>query len=142
MSPMSVIRRIRIIILGFFLVSGCLPVRATPNLFFTPTIENLQPANTLAPHTPYMLSTPDLINQALADGKISSEQRLLYLAYAVYEYESLPEAYQSTVRWDGTFVVRELRRAADSSQTICQMSPEIRREFQRLVKSAITCPDK
>ena len=45
------------------------------------------------------LSTPELIDQALADGQITADERLLYLAYAVYEYESLPAQFRSDVGW-------------------------------------------
>ena len=36
------------------------------------------------------LSTPELIDQAYSRGQITEEYRLLYLAYALYEYKSLP----------------------------------------------------
>ena len=57
------------------------------------------------------LSTPELIDQALAAGRISADQRLLYLAFAVYQPESLPVEYQSNVGWYGTHVVAEVQQA-------------------------------
>ncbi|MCB0132089.1 MAG: hypothetical protein KDD78_14620, partial [Caldilineaceae bacterium] len=61
------------------------------------------------------LSTPDLIDQALAAGQITADQRLLYLAYAVYRPDSLPVEYQSNVGWYGTHVVAELHQAWQES---------------------------
>ena len=43
------------------------------------------------------LSTPELIEQDFVTGKITAEQRLLYLAYALYDYKSLPSQYDSNV---------------------------------------------
>ena len=36
---------------------------------------------------------------------------MLYLAYAVYEYSSLPAQFRSNVGWSGTATVREVRDA-------------------------------
>ena len=57
------------------------------------------------------LSTPMLIDAAYARGEISAEERLLYLAYAIYEPGSLPVRFRSTVPWHGTTTVAELNRA-------------------------------
>ena len=57
------------------------------------------------------LSTPQLIDQALANGEITVEQRDLYLAYAIYEYDSLPVRFRSDVGWSGTAIVAELTKA-------------------------------
>ena len=83
-------------------------------------------------------STPALIDQAFNKGEITDEQRLLYLAYAIYESESLPAQFHSNVGWCGTFIIEELHEAANIKR-ICSMSPSIRSEFQRLLKSNITC---
>src|SRR3972149_2075727 len=45
------------------------------------------------------LSTPALIDRALAKGEITAEQRLLYLAYAIFEYESLPAQFHGRGGW-------------------------------------------
>lgn len=80
------------------------------------------------------LSTPELIDQALARGEITEEERLLYLAYALYEPESLPARYRSEVGWFGDVAVGELIDAVDSPATLCSMSPNVRNELLRLVK--------
>ena len=83
-------------------------------------------------------STPDLIQQAFDRGEITDEQRLLYLAYAIYEYEALPIQFHSNVGWRGTSIIMDLHEAAPPLR-ICSMSPSIRSEFQRLLKPNITC---
>ena len=80
------------------------------------------------------LDTPTLINQAFDRGEITEEERLLYLAYALYEYKSLPPQYLSSVGWFGDAVVGELIEAANSRATLCLMGPHIRSELLRLVK--------
>ncbi len=60
---------------------------------------------------PSLPATPELIEQAFAAGEISAEERLLYLAYAVYEPASLPERFESDTPWSGTGVVAELTGA-------------------------------
>lgn len=80
------------------------------------------------------LSTPELIDQALARGEITEEERLLYLAYANYEYESLPLHFLSSIGWDGTSTAHELYEAVSSSKTLCSMSPYVRSELLRLIK--------
>lgn len=85
------------------------------------------------------LSTPQLIGKAYIEGQITEEERLLYLAYAIYEYESLPARFRSHAPWEGTFIVGELHEAANSPSVLCSMSPEVQSEFQRLLKPKITC---
>lgn len=58
------------------------------------------------------LSTPELIERDFDNSIITNEQRLLYLAYAVGDYESLPAEYQSNIPWDGTLVVLILQKEA------------------------------
>ena len=72
------------------------------------------------------LSTPALIDQALAQGEITAGQRLLYLAYAVYEYKSLPAQFRSNVGWRGTETVREIRAAADDPNVMCSLDRTFR----------------
>lgn len=57
------------------------------------------------------LATPMLIDAAYARGEISTEERLLYLAYAIYEPGSLPARFRSNAPWHGTAVVAELNLA-------------------------------
>lgn len=56
------------------------------------------------------LSTPELIEVDYKAGKITADQRLLYLLYAVYDYDALPRPYQSEVAWYGTQTVLELKQ--------------------------------
>jgi hypothetical protein len=84
-------------------------------------------------------STPELIDKAYVAGRISEEERLLYLAYAIFEYESLPARFHSNIGWSGTSTIMELSQAANSPSVLCSMSPEIRSEFQRLLEPKITC---
>ena len=85
------------------------------------------------------LSTPGLIEQAFANGEITAEQRLLYLAYAVYEYKSLPVPFQSNTPWRGTFIVKEINEAVASPQKICAFSATVQRELRRLRPDAVAC---
>lgn len=57
------------------------------------------------------LSTPELIEQAFVRGEITSEQRLLYLAYALYDYKVLPAQFQSSFEWFGTSYAEEIDEA-------------------------------
>ena len=54
------------------------------------------------------LTTPALIERAFAAGEITADERLLYFAYAVYEYESLPARFRGTVPYYATDIVAEL----------------------------------
>jgi hypothetical protein len=56
-------------------------------------------------------STPARIEQAFSNGEITSDQRLLYLFYAVYDADQVPFRYQGTAAWSGTMVVHELNTA-------------------------------
>ena len=85
------------------------------------------------------LSTPQLIGKAYVEGEISEEEQLLYLAYAIFEYESLPARFRGNVGWRGTSTVEELHEAANSPSVLCSMSPDVRSEFQRLLNPKITC---
>ncbi len=80
------------------------------------------------------LSTPELIDQAYDKGEITAEYRLLYLAYAMYEYKSLPTRFLSNVAWYGDGQVQELNEAVDSPTTLCSMSKYVRSELLRLIK--------
>ncbi len=78
------------------------------------------------------LSTPELIEAAYAQGEISAEERALYLAYALYEYDSLPPAYQSQTPWRGTMIDRELNALLTSPQ-FCDMASDVQSELERLL---------
>ena len=59
------------------------------------------------------LTTPQLIEQALANGTIGPDVARLYLAYALGSYDQLPKEYQSNAPWDGTFVLQALQDGVD-----------------------------
>ena len=84
-------------------------------------------------------STPQLMEKAFVEDEISEEVRLLYLAYAIYEYESLPTRFRGNVGWRGTSTVEELNEAANSPSVLCSMSTDVRSEFQRLLRPDTIC---
>ena len=84
--------------------------------------------------TSQYVDTPTLINQALDRGEITEEERLLYLAYALYEHESLPARFQSSFEWFGDVAADELDEVVDSTAKLCSMSPYVRSELLRVIK--------
>ena len=84
-------------------------------------------------------STPQLIERAYESREITNEYRLLYLAYAMFEYESLPDRFRSNVGWRGTATIVELNEAASSPEVFCSMSQFVRTEFQRLLEPHTLC---
>jgi hypothetical protein len=80
--------------------------------------------------------TPVLIQMAFDRHQITNEQRLLYLAYALYEPESLPVQYTSRVEWFGDIAARELDEVVRDPSVVCSMSPNVRREFQKLLRES------
>ncbi len=87
------------------------------------------------------LSTPELIQLAVDNGEITSEQRLVYLAYAIYNPSALPTQFQSDVGWYGTIYVKELYQVVTSEAKMCKLSVCAQRELRRLIDKAITCDD-
>lgn len=81
------------------------------------------------------LSTPQLINRAFANGEISADERLLMLAYAIYEFESLPERYHSPVGWYGTQYVRELKESVNQVQSASVSA--VQREIGRVIGGGV-----
>jgi hypothetical protein len=79
-------------------------------------------------------STPDLIQLAFIRGEITEEQRLLYLAYALGDYENLPTQYHSNYPWSGTFIIMELREAVTSKSVMCKLSPFAQSELRRVLQ--------
>ncbi len=77
-----------LILVAWVMAVGVLAVRVTPGATAVADVADVEP-----------LSTPALIEQAFAAGEITADERLLYFAYAVYEYESLP------VRFRGPFPI-------------------------------------
>jgi hypothetical protein len=70
-------------------------------------LENLQ--SDLPSQTPAGgLSTPDLIEQAFSRSEITAEERILYLAYALFDYSSLPNQFHSNIGWYGSSYLEEV----------------------------------
>lgn len=84
-------------------------------------------------------STLQLIDQAYSKGEITAEYRLLYMAYALYEYESLPIRFRGNAGWRGTSTVMELHKVISTPSVLCSMSPFVRSEFQRLFDLEMSC---
>jgi hypothetical protein len=55
------------------------------------------------------LATPQLLDRAVARGRLDRDTADLYLAYAIGAPERLPRAYASPVTWDGTLPLLHLR---------------------------------
>ncbi len=55
------------------------------------------------------LSTPELIEEDVANGNISTETGYLYLSYALFDYQNLPTEYESNVPWSGTLYLLQLQ---------------------------------
>ncbi|MCW5852606.1 MAG: hypothetical protein KIT87_21215 [Anaerolineae bacterium] len=99
-----------------------------------------------APATPLtaQLATPDLIEQAYRRGAISAEERLLYLAYAVYDYAALPPQFHSRVGWYGTATVREIQAVlkAQAEGRTAKFTPPLQAELERVTQGGGTICDK
>ena len=101
-------------------------------------IPETEPEETVpSPETNF--TTPGIIDLALSRGEITTGQRLLYLTYAVYEPDSLPEEYRSNAPWRGTMVVREIKQFATSAETFCTLALDIQREIRRLIPESVSC---
>lgn len=86
------------------------------------------------------MSTPALIEQAFLKGEITAEQRILYLAYALYDYESLPVQFHGNVGWSGTRYVLEVNpilNAVNIGKNPAS-SPVVKAEFSDLAAQAST----
>jgi hypothetical protein len=57
------------------------------------------------------MATPELIRQALEARQIDTDTANLYLAYAIGDYDKLPEEYRSDVPWEGTLPLLDLSEA-------------------------------
>ena len=81
--------------------------------------------------------TPSKIETDYQLSKITADQRLLYLLYAVYDYDALPAAYHSQVPWSGTLVVAELKQTYAAIQAgEAPVSGPVQTEFERLLAPA------
>jgi|CXWL01.1.fsa_nt_gi hypothetical protein len=85
------------------------------------------------------LTTPDLIQRAVANGKITKEERLLYLAYALGDYEKLPTRFRSNAPWSGTMIGLELYETVRSKEEMCKLNPLIQSELRRILREGVMC---
>jgi len=136
-------RLMQIIACGLFLAGCTSPEAAATVAAKPPSPEGATRIPGTAPEKPIIsthtaLSTPELIDAALARGEISPDQRLLYLTYAIYESKSLPEEFRSDVPWRGTLIVREIKQITGSKE-ICAVSLEVQREIRRLIPGSMSC---
>ena len=86
-------------------------------------------------------STPDLIQLAFAKDEINEEERLLYLAYALGDYDKLPARFHSNYPWSGTLIILELREAARSKSVMCKLSPYAQSELRRILREGVMCEE-
>jgi len=124
------------------ILAGCAPDSATPGVPTLAGVTRKPPteAEGIAHPTEPDLTTPELIDAALARGEITEGERWLFLTYAVYEPGSLPEAYQSRLPWRGTLIVRDIKQFATTENSFCTLTPEIQHEIQRLIPESVSCP--
>ena len=98
-----------------------------------------RPASAAAQHAP---TTPDLINQAYARGEISSDQRLLYLIYAVRDFSRLPAQFRGRPGWSATTAMQEINQARQALVAgTATFSPELRAALQTVSLQAATVCD-
>jgi plastocyanin len=71
------------------------------------------------------LSTPQLIERAVAAGTLDRSTGNLYLAYALGAHRKLPASYRSDIPWDGTLPLLRLRQGL-ARETAGSHSAEIR----------------
>jgi hypothetical protein len=84
-------------------------------------------------------TTPDLIQLAVANREITEEEGLLYLAYAIGDYENLPTRFHSNAPWSGTLIILDLREAARSKSVMCELSPFVQSELRRILREGVAC---
>ena len=108
----------------------------TPYRIFLPLLQQGAPSTN---QVAVRLSTPQLLEQALANGEITADEEALYLAYALYEPQSLPARFQSTVGWRGTRYVRELQSYFQNLNAAATSA--VQQELARLQGMAATVCD-
>lgn len=117
-------------------------VRATPqppapHQLYLPLLVNGAPAAVMTPAE--RRSTPQLLQQAVARGEITAEERILYLAYALYEPPSLPVQFRGNAGWYGTAYVAEVQ--AYTEQALAATTGAVHQELSRLSHLAATVCD-
>ena len=133
LTPIKRVWIVSLMVLITIQVAACGVGAPTTEPAQTPTLAQDLSAPTQSPSS-QDLSTPELIDQAFARGEITEEERLLYLAYALYEPQSLPAQFRSNYGWFGEVAAEELDEAVGSPARLCSMNPHIRSELLRLVK--------
>lgn len=113
------------------------PQPTSPHQLYLPLLVNGASAPVATPVA--SLATPQLLAQAVARGDISAEERILYLAYALYEPASLPPQFRSQVGWYGTSYVTEVQ--AYTAQALAATSDAVHQELGRLSRLAATVCD-
>jgi len=88
---------------------------------------------------PQNFSTPDLIQLSFARGEITEEERLLYLAYALGDFEKLPARFHSNYPWSGTLILMDLHKAVMSKSIMCKLSPYAQSNLRRILGEGATC---
>jgi hypothetical protein len=71
------------------------------------------PSQAQTPPPPSRMTTPQLIDAALARGEIDQTTANLYLVYALTDHERLPARFHSTAPWHGTLPLLRLREATE-----------------------------
>jgi hypothetical protein len=72
-------------------------------------------------------STPELLQSAVAQGELSSDQADVYLAQAIAQPSQVPTAYVSPTPWDGTLALLHLERVAEHPTTQRRAASQIAR---------------
>ncbi|MCE7986163.1 MAG: hypothetical protein DYG89_33725 [Caldilinea sp. CFX5] len=106
------------------------PQPPTPHRLFLPLLRQGAVGNTTRDR---QLATPQLIEQAFAQGEITASEQALYLAYALYEPQSLPARFHSNVGWYGTQAVIAVQTFMQSvnSSALDAVQQELSRLQQR-----------
>jgi hypothetical protein len=115
-----------------------LPEQATPVAPHLPASHVLYLPILDSAGAPASLATPHLIEQAFGRGEITASERVLYLAYALYEPQSLPAQFRSQVGWYGTQYVLEVQRGMSPARAAAPAA--LRAELGRMdILAATVC---
>lgn len=85
------------------------------------------------------MTTDYLINQAVTEGKITAEDRFIYLAYAIREYSSLPTEFRGNSTWEPADEVTELTNTVMLAENMCQLTPCVQAELRRVMGKGVSC---
>lgn len=113
------------------------PLPPTQPQVYLPLLTNGPPSSESS--TTPKLSTPRLIKQAFARGEITADEQALYLAYALYDPQSLPQQFRSNVGWYGTQFVAEVQNHLQSVHSAS--TNRVQQELSRMELLAATVCD-